>query len=90
MSSLTHDDRFYTPKAFYMFTAALLVSLAEEGKIKLDVPIGKYVRGLGPKLSQVNSQRILRMLETVPRSLTKRYEPIFTRLAVLKVSLCLA
>ena len=32
------------------------------------------------------SQPILRTLETVPRNLTKRYEPVFTRLAVVKVS----
>src|SRR5436190_11474619 len=32
----------------------------------------------------------LRTLEWVPRSLTKRYEPVFTRLAVVKVSLRLA
>ena len=42
-----------------MFTAALLTSLAEEGKIKLDEPIGKYVRGLSPKLSRVTSQQLL-------------------------------
>ena len=35
-------------------------------------------------------QRILRTLERVLRSLTKRYEPVFTRLAVVKVSLRLA
>jgi CubicO group peptidase (beta-lactamase class C family) len=42
-----------------MFTAALLTSLAEEGKINLDEPIGKYVRGLSPKLSQVTSHQLL-------------------------------
>jgi CubicO group peptidase (beta-lactamase class C family) len=42
-----------------MFTAALLATLAEDGKIKLDEPIGKYVRGLSPKLSQVTSQQLL-------------------------------
>src|SRR2546426_5444326 len=38
----------------------------------------------------VSGQRILRTLERVPRSLTKRYEPVFTRLAVVKGSLRLA
>lgn len=42
-----------------MFTAALLASLAEDGKLKLDEPIGKYVRGLSPKLSQVTSHQLL-------------------------------
>jgi hypothetical protein len=36
------------------------------------------------------SQRILKTLERVPRSLTKRCEPVFTRLAVVKGSLRLA
>jgi CubicO group peptidase (beta-lactamase class C family) len=42
-----------------MFTAALLTSLAEEGKIKLDEPIGKYVRGLSSRLSQVTTHQLL-------------------------------
>ena len=50
---------FRTGSVGKMFTAALLTSLAEEGKIKLDEPIGKYVRGLSPKLSQVTSHQML-------------------------------
>jgi CubicO group peptidase (beta-lactamase class C family) len=50
---------FRTGSVGKMFTAALLTSLAEEGKIKLDEPIGKYVRGLSPKLSQVTFQQLL-------------------------------
>jgi len=50
---------FRTGSVGKMFTAALLTSLAEEGKIKLDEPIGKYVRGLSPKLSQVTSHQLL-------------------------------
>lgn len=42
-----------------MLTAAALVALAEQGKIKLDEPIGKYVRGLRPKLSQVTVHQLL-------------------------------
>jgi CubicO group peptidase (beta-lactamase class C family) len=42
-----------------MFTAALLTSLAEDGKIKLDDPIDKYVRGLSPRLSQDTSRQLL-------------------------------
>src|SRR5262245_43543894 len=36
-----------------MFTAAALVMLAQEGKLKLDEPIGKYARGLSPKIAQI-------------------------------------
>jgi len=41
------------------FTAAAVVTLAEEGKIKLDAPIGSYVTGLSPKLSQVTLHQLL-------------------------------
>lgn len=42
-----------------MFTAAALVTLAEQGKIKLDAPIANYSRGLSPKLSQVTAHQLL-------------------------------
>src|SRR5438132_11821779 len=45
---------------------------------------------VGVEPTRPYGQRILRTLERVPRSLTKRYEPVFTRLAVVKVSLGLA
>src|SRR6266542_3162318 len=40
--------------------------------------------------SRPYGQRILRTLERSPSSLTKRYEPVFTRLAVVKGSFGLA
>jgi len=42
-----------------MFTAALLVSLTEEKGIKLSEPIGKYVKGLSPKLSVITFHQLL-------------------------------
>jgi hypothetical protein len=42
-----------------MFTATALVSLAEEGKIKLDDPIGLVVRGLDPKIAAVTAHQLL-------------------------------
>lgn len=42
-----------------MFTAATLVTLAEQGKINLNDPIGKVVQGLSPKLSQVTAHQLL-------------------------------
>ncbi|MBI4471846.1 MAG: beta-lactamase family protein, partial [Acidobacteria bacterium] len=42
-----------------MFTAATLVLLAEQGKINLHDPIGKYVPGLSPKISQVTGHQLL-------------------------------
>lgn len=46
--------------------------------------------GAGVEPAPSYEERILRTLERVPRSLTKRYEPGFTRLLVVKVSLRLA
>lgn len=42
-----------------MFTAAALVTLAEEGRIKLDEPLSNYVKGLNPKISQVTAHQLL-------------------------------
>ena len=42
-----------------MFTAAALVSLAEQGKIKLDEPIGNHVKGLSPKIAQATPNYLL-------------------------------
>jgi CubicO group peptidase (beta-lactamase class C family) len=42
-----------------MFTAAVLVALAENGRFKLDEPIGKYVKGLNLKLSQVTAHQLI-------------------------------
>lgn len=42
-----------------MFTAAALVTLAAEGKIKLDAPIGNYVKGLNPTLEKVTGRQLL-------------------------------
>ena len=42
-----------------MYTAAALVSLAEEGKIDLNAPIGKYLEGLPPRLASVTAQQLI-------------------------------
>ncbi|HEX7183084.1 MAG TPA: serine hydrolase [Thermoanaerobaculia bacterium] len=40
-------------------TAAALVSIAEQGKVRLDAPIGSYLNGFGPRLSQVTLHQLL-------------------------------
>jgi CubicO group peptidase (beta-lactamase class C family) len=42
-----------------MYTAAALVSLAEEGKIDLNAPIGKYLEGLPPRLAAVTAHQLM-------------------------------
>ena len=42
-----------------VFTAAALVMLEEQGRLKLDQPVGRYVNGLSPKLAAVNARQLL-------------------------------
>jgi CubicO group peptidase (beta-lactamase class C family) len=42
-----------------MFTATAVATFAEQGKLKLDAPIGSYVSGLTPQLSQVTLHQLL-------------------------------
>jgi CubicO group peptidase (beta-lactamase class C family) len=42
-----------------MYTTAALVALAEEGKLKLDEPIGNHVKGLSPRLAQTTAHQLM-------------------------------
>ncbi len=42
-----------------MLTASALVGLSLEGKIDLNAPIGKYIAGLPPKLSEVTANQLM-------------------------------
>ncbi len=42
-----------------MITAAALVSLAHEGRLRLDAPIGSVVRGLAPAIAALTPHRLL-------------------------------
>lgn len=56
---VTAETLFRMGSTTKMFTAAALVSLAEQEKIKLDSPIGNYIKNLSPKISALNSHQIL-------------------------------
>ncbi len=56
---VTADMLFRIASNTKMLTAAALVSLAEKGRIKLDEPIGAYLKGLSPKLSQLTLHQLL-------------------------------
>ncbi len=58
-AQVTADMLFRMGSTTKMFTAAAIVALAEQGKIKLDSPIGNYVRGLSPRLSQVTAHQLI-------------------------------
>lgn len=57
--TVSPDTLFRIASTTKMLTAAALVTLAEQGRIKLDAPLGKYVQGLSPKLSQVTVHQLL-------------------------------
>lgn len=58
-NQITADTLFRMGSTTKMFTAAALVSLAGQGKIKLDAPIGNYLKNLPPKISALTAHRLL-------------------------------
>lgn len=57
--TVTPDMLFRVGSVTKMFTTAALVSLAEEGKLKLADPIGKYVTGVSGRLSRVTAHQLM-------------------------------
>jgi len=58
-AEVTPDMLFRLGSTTKMFTAAAVVMLAEQGKLRLDRPIGEYVHGLHPKLARVTAHQLL-------------------------------
>lgn len=58
-SPVTASTLFRLGSTSKIFTGLALASLAEQGKIKLNQPIGTYVKGLGPQLSAVTLHQLL-------------------------------
>lgn len=58
-AAVTPDTLFRMGSTTKMFTAAALVTLASEGKIRLDAPVGDYVKGLPPKLAALTAHQLL-------------------------------
>ncbi len=56
---ISADTLFRMGSTTKMFTAATLVSLADAGKIKLDAPIGNYIKNLPPKLAALTAHQLL-------------------------------
>lgn len=56
---VTPDMLFRVGSITKMLTATVLVSLAEEGKIALDAPMGDAVKGFEPRLSRVTAHQLL-------------------------------
>ncbi len=56
---VTPDMLFRLGSTTKMFTAAAVVSLGEEGKLKLDEPIGAHVPGLDPSIARLTAHQLL-------------------------------
>lgn len=56
---ITSDTLFRMGSTTKMFTAAALLNLADAGKIKLDAPLGNYLKNLPPKVANLTAHQLL-------------------------------
>ena len=56
---LAPETLFHIGSLAKMMTAAALVSLAEEGKVDLNAPVGNYLKNLNPKIAALTLHRLL-------------------------------
>jgi CubicO group peptidase (beta-lactamase class C family) len=57
--SVTPNTLFRIASTTKIFTALSLLSLNAEGRVDLDVPVGRYIPGLTPALSNVTGRQLL-------------------------------
>lgn len=58
-NQVSADTLFRMGSTTKMFTAAALLSQADAGKIKLDAPVGNYVKNLPPRIAVLNAHQLL-------------------------------
>lgn len=56
---VTPDMLFRLGSTTKMFTAAALVTLSSQGKLKLDDPIGGHLAGINPRLARITTHQLL-------------------------------
>lgn len=56
---VTPDTLFHVGSVTKTLTAAALVTLAEQGKLRLDEPVGRWVDGLAPGLAKLTLHQLL-------------------------------
>src|SRR5258708_18517361 len=56
---VTADTLFRVGSMTKMFTATAALLLSEQGRLRLDAPVGNYVYDLDPKIGQVTPQQLL-------------------------------
>jgi CubicO group peptidase (beta-lactamase class C family) len=57
--AMTPDMLFRVGSVTKMFTTAALVSLAEDGRLRLGDPIGKYVSGVNSRLAKLTTHQLM-------------------------------
>lgn len=58
-AAVSADTLFRMGSTTKMFTAAAVLALSEQGKLKLDAPVGNYVKNLSPKISALTVHQLL-------------------------------
>jgi len=56
---ITPDTIFQIGSITKTFTAAMILSMSQKGRLKLDAPIGDYAKNLSPKLSRMTLDQLL-------------------------------
>src|SRR5438046_5632615 len=56
---VTPDTLFRVGSMTKMFTATAAVLLSEQGRLRLDAPVGNYVHGLNSKIGRVTPDQLL-------------------------------
>jgi CubicO group peptidase (beta-lactamase class C family) len=56
---VTTETLFHIGSLTKMMTAAVVVGLADEGKVDLNAPIGTYLKNLNPKIARLTLHRLL-------------------------------
>src|SRR5947207_6840974 len=56
---VTPDTLFRVGSMTKMFTATAAVLLSEQGRLRLDAPVGNYVHGLNPRVGRVTPHQLL-------------------------------
>jgi CubicO group peptidase (beta-lactamase class C family) len=59
VTPVTTDTLFRMGSTTKMFTAAALVTLADGGKIRLDAPVGEFVKGLHSSVARLTAHQLL-------------------------------
>ena len=58
-AAVTADSLFRVGSTTKVMVAAAVLKLAEQGRLRLDAPVGNYIVGLDPKIAQLTAHQLL-------------------------------